>query len=788
MKDTLWSKLQERKIEIPIIQRDYAQGRIGKEHLRERFLGEMIAALQGKRPPMTLDFVYGTVENGALWPLDGQQRLTTLWLLHWYIAVRTGHLAENKNTFLNFTYETRISSREFCEHLCSLDADDFNAHRNMGIVGYIQNQTWFYNKYTQDPTIQGMLRTLGGTSISNSKGEDIRDGIEEFLKDNNNCESYWQQLISPRCPITFVYKEMKDENLPLSDDLYIKMNARGKQLTDFENFKADLIDFAPDPDKPQDKLLDISTASLIDNEWTDVFWKEASRAGIYKVDDLFFTFLRRYFLNKFIATSTLKSNELQEDKFYKYVYKGEGKEEGYTGFGIYRHVLNDSVIEDLKLFFRKWKASGIDNNDLQPLWSIPTDFCLIPQYGKEDSAKVSTVSRKGRVVSYAVCCYFEENESYNKEYFKDWLRFVWNVAENGNLYDEGDMINAIRIVHELRTRSGDILSFLASDEKIHSTYARIQIAEERFKAKLLLGEESKVWKQAIIEAESNNFFKGNISCLLRHGSKKYVDDIECFKKKYRHACDYFNADGLKDELRVEITLALIKCCHRWEQICYGDNWMIFDSSAYSWKQRILNTPSDKQQPDYYREVDSLLSVDDLGQIQYCSIIDKDDSSSESKDKIKKILSSSEILNDENVFDGSSWRLRKYANAMAFYKYNGRNAYIFDWYDKDEPWAIFKRNELLHHDSIIVDKDMYPKTAGIYWGRNICFKYHNYHFLWQWDNTIYLTDEDGIPIEKKGRQRNGKDDYFVINMGGYGDITQTGFLRIITRLGREYCES
>lgn len=788
MKDTLWSKLQERKIEIPIIQRDYAQGRIGKEHLRERFLGEMIAALQGKRPPMTLDFVYGTVENGALWPLDGQQRLTTLWLLHWYIAVRTGHLAENKNTFLNFTYETRISSREFCEHLCSLDADDFNAHRNMGVVGYIQNQTWFYNKYTQDPTIQGMVRTLGGTSISNSKGEDIRDGIEEFLKDDNNCESYWQQLISPFCPITFVYKEMKDENLPLSDDLYIKMNARGKQLTDFENFKADLIDFAPDPDRPQDKLLDISTASLIDNEWTDVFWKEACRAGIYKVDDLFFTFLRRYFLNKFIATSTLKSNELQEDKFYKNVYKGEGKEEGYTGFDIYHHVLNDSVIEGLKLFFRRWKASGIDNNDLQPLWSIPTEFCLVPQYGKEDAAKVSTVSRKGRVVSYAVCCYFEENESYNKECFTDWLRFVWNVAENGNLDDEGDMINAIRFVHELRTRSGDVLSFLASDEEIHSTYARIQIAEERFKAKLLLGEDSKVWKQAIIEAESNSFFKGNISCLLRHGSKKYIDDIECFKKKYRHACDYFKDDGLKDDLRVKITQALIKCCHRWEQICYGDNWMIFDSSAYSWKQLILNTPGDNHQPYYYREVDSLLSVDDLDQIQYCSIIDKNDSSSESKDKIKKILSDSGILNDENVFDGSSWRLRKFANAMAFYKRNGRKAYIFDWYDKDEPWAIFKRNELLHHDSIIVDKDMYPKTAGIYWGWNICFEYDNYHFLWKWDNTIYLTDEDGTPIEKKGRQRNGKDDYFVINMGDYGDITQMGFLRKIKRLGREYCES
>ena len=30
-------------------------------------------------------------------------------------------------------------------------------------------------------------------------------------------------------------------------------------------------------------------------------------------------------------------------------------------------------------------------------------------------------------------------------------------------------------------------------------------------AKLLLGEESKVWKQAIIEAESNNFFQREIS-------------------------------------------------------------------------------------------------------------------------------------------------------------------------------------------------------------------------------------------------------------------------------------
>ena len=37
-KITFWSFIQKNKIEIPIIQRDYAQGRLGKEYLRHGFL------------------------------------------------------------------------------------------------------------------------------------------------------------------------------------------------------------------------------------------------------------------------------------------------------------------------------------------------------------------------------------------------------------------------------------------------------------------------------------------------------------------------------------------------------------------------------------------------------------------------------------------------------------------------------------------------------------------------------------------------------------------------------
>lgn len=76
-------KLQ--KITIPMIQRDYAQGRLDPEinRVRSRFLDSLYNAIVNE--PITLDFVYGDINaEGVMTPLDGQQRLTTLFLLHWY--------------------------------------------------------------------------------------------------------------------------------------------------------------------------------------------------------------------------------------------------------------------------------------------------------------------------------------------------------------------------------------------------------------------------------------------------------------------------------------------------------------------------------------------------------------------------------------------------------------------------------------------------------------------------------------------------------------------------------
>ena len=115
---------QVRRIIIPKIQRDYAQGREDKGYIREEFLKEIYRVItRDKDSELSLDFIYGYMddEQRVFYPLDGQQRLTTLWLVYWYLAVQAEELETEENNLKLFSYDTRISSRDFCAELCNGD-------------------------------------------------------------------------------------------------------------------------------------------------------------------------------------------------------------------------------------------------------------------------------------------------------------------------------------------------------------------------------------------------------------------------------------------------------------------------------------------------------------------------------------------------------------------------------------------------------------------------------------------------------------------------------------------
>jgi hypothetical protein len=214
--------------------------------------------------------------------------------LHWYIAYKAGKLKEYKEIFKNFTYETRVSSREFCERLSEFIEPQPDGLR---VVEHIQTQTWFYSVWKQDPTIQAMLTMLGGTPVK-AKDVDIIDGMEEIFPKDSDWNKYWNELTKKECPIIFYYQPLSD--FGLSDDLYIKMNARGKALTNFENFKADLVGYIKKEEWEKNKEPRDTIAYKLDTGWTDIFWH--NKSDEYKIDEIYFAFFNRYFLNILITT------------------------------------------------------------------------------------------------------------------------------------------------------------------------------------------------------------------------------------------------------------------------------------------------------------------------------------------------------------------------------------------------------------------------------------------------------------------------------------------------------
>lgn len=242
---------QVKKIVIPSIQRDYAQGRNTPDakRVRERFLDALHSAVKESKQ-ITLDFVYGNLDDdGVMTLLDGQQRLTTLFLLHWY-AAKKADVPEAACDFLHhFSYETRYSSRDFCEKLVGFTP----TFSKVGHVSdEIKDQWWFPFDWLNDPTVASMIVMI--------------DAIDGKFNDlcNNNPSFLWHQLEQDY--IAFYFLPIKD--MGLTDELYIKMNSRGKPLTDFENFKAELERTIQGVDED----LAHRIMCKLDGAWTDLLW------------------------------------------------------------------------------------------------------------------------------------------------------------------------------------------------------------------------------------------------------------------------------------------------------------------------------------------------------------------------------------------------------------------------------------------------------------------------------------------------------------------------------------
>lgn len=557
---------------VPKIQRPYAQGR-SDEHstfVRQTFLNELFDSLEAHKE-CDLNFVYGIVnakgEDYILELLDGQQRVTTLFLLYWYISC--AELRDKpekyeivKRLLQKFKYETRTTATLFCYRIV-----DFLFRYEEGIMPSecIRKVKWYFKSFDRDSTVCAMLNTL----------DDIHN---RYTKRNSKAP-----LFDSLEFIRFYVKSLGVFNL--SEELYIKMNARGLQLSAYENFKADMINFINQSDfegfRKKVKLFkgamgeevnfDFNFFIKLDSKWIDIFWKKGSD----EFDDSMMSFFSRFLSCRYVVDTEGKvsDKEMRSDKTIEFLYtnaeKNLGKEK-YMGFKVFEEVLSDHpenliLIDKVldTLYDYDHKANAIFSRML-PSWERNET-----NNGDDFYKNYKTKNTHVKMIALsAFISFIVHFKKFDVSLFDKWMRVAWNVIENTNIDSLQPMASLMRKFDNIARWVGKYIDENnAGFFEALSTFKRADSSEKENRAVLEEVEKARRiadnsdWEEAFKKAENHPYFKGMVSFF--YSPDMNVND---FRKAYQNASLMFDENGITDLFRKDHILirAIVSQLSTWE--------------------------------------------------------------------------------------------------------------------------------------------------------------------------------------------------------------------------------
>lgn len=226
--------LKDYIIYIPDMQRDYCwsmpESDKSKNTLFKNFLDTLVQNCNENKTDFTMGLFYGYVENNRLYLCDGQQRITSLYLILLY-AYKLGRVDESLliyNNMPRLQYAVRDSSLFFL--------NDLVEHiKNIQSIDDIKETDWYFEEYNNDDTIQNIIAALS-TLENEDKNENNRINNDKFI-------SYILEEIN------FIFIDMKTrEN---GEETYVLLNTTGEPLTAVENLKPYLV-FDDDAEKMND--------------------------------------------------------------------------------------------------------------------------------------------------------------------------------------------------------------------------------------------------------------------------------------------------------------------------------------------------------------------------------------------------------------------------------------------------------------------------------------------------------------------------------------------------------
>lgn len=699
-KSSLWNLTSENAIVIPIIQRDYAQGRTNDDvrQIREPFLKKIFKVLNSENEKLELDFVYGTLEKPKdisstkanyenFVPLDGQQRLTTLFLLHWFLSVWNDSDFRLMQEQFNgrFSYATRLSSSDFCnellEHVCAQDVrDSFDRKKKNAISSMLQNEGWFHNQWKNDPTICGMLTMLDTMLLL----------FNEMVKDQDKApkaNTYFKRLICEDVEdtaITFNILYINKGEFHLSDELYIKMNSRGKPLSDFETFKARFESFIA-----KNTQVNSDFSGNIDGKWADVFWtlrntvkprSEEDNKTYYRdnTDGMMMNVIKIALSNRFAILTenndsgldelfesqvAMKANPNMHLTFYRYTELGvfnepddDSSEE--EDLEPQKKRINESVCQsvyDTLSFVCDIKGQHADKYKIDPdILKVDELLNNILFYGIDGkNSKITGATYSTRLMFWALsefCIKYQDaiHNCNSGTYWPliRWIRFARNMIESAEINSAADMQKALKFLDSIfpKETNDDIikhLSAMTNAPEDCSPFPQSQIKEEILKSRLIEHEPS--WENYITEADNVKAWSGRSGYLLYFAelSDKLEQDIQAWDavthatyqvrfSEYKHKMDmllsYLEGNKYQEKCLLERAL-LSKGCYFRKEDDRSDIYSMMDQSissrSYSFRQMVqYNGINCDNDKSVYREgVDCLKEVLDDSNYKYANTND-----------------------------------------------------------------------------------------------------------------------------------------------------------------------
>lgn len=546
-------------IEVPIIQREYAQGRNTEKikSIRKRFVTDLAKTITNNEE-IHLGFVYGKIEGKEnlkrkilnkeavssileavkfyannlefkisanieeidneesnhnllkFIPLDGQQRLTTLYLLYWYLYFK-GAKSKNNDWLSHFKYSNRKSSLTFCKELVNAENIDSlqkkqKKNSEINIKELIVNSSFFLKKWSKDSTVSGMLEML--LSLESAFDSDF-----DFSK-----------IDIEELPFTFDFMDL--DSLNQTDDLYVKMNSRGKQLSDYEHFKSWLQEYHKEV---EDNVWVDSFWRKLDTVWLNYFWRNMD-VDFSALDDFYYNYIKNLALmhclanNKEIPFEKLKENynlirntEVYDnqkiayiplDKYFVKWINDSKEEKSFFIFNLDSLKFIEKAFDSLIYLEQNENYRELKLHDIvcKPfIENIPSDFFL------KSNLFTPTLWHSVFYYSFIIFVNDRDRDEFTVTGLQEWLRFTRNIIYNTYIQSPENFNSALKQINNI-----ELLKFQINDAVLNNTVENVffensQFEEEKAKIALINVEG---WKEQIQLLENHSYLYGQINFVL----------------------------------------------------------------------------------------------------------------------------------------------------------------------------------------------------------------------------------------------------------------------------------